>query len=250
MEVAGWEPLPMRGMIWLQLALATPVVLWGGWPFFERFWASLQEPQPQYVHPDRPRRGRRLHLQLGRNCRARSFPALPPHDGGFGAGLFRGRCGHHDIGAPGSGSRTSCSLRRPVRAIRALLGLAPKTARRVGADGEEEDVPLQHVQVGDVLRVRPGEKVPVDGVVVEGHSSVDESMISGEPVPVEKLAGDKLTGATVNGTGSLLMRAERVGKDTMLSQIVRMVAAAQRSRAPIQKLADQGLRLVRACRSR
>jgi Cu+-exporting ATPase len=125
------------------------------------------------------------------------------------------------------------------RAIRALLRLAPKTARRVTTDGEEQDVPLEHVQVGDLLRVRPGEKVPVDGVVIEGHSSVDESMISGEPVPVEKFADDKVTGATVNGTGSLLIRAERVGKDTMLSQIVRMVAEAQRSRAPIQKLADQ-----------
>jgi Cu+-exporting ATPase len=125
------------------------------------------------------------------------------------------------------------------RAIRALLGLAPKAARRVNADGSEEDVPLDHVHVGDLLRVRPGEKVPVDGVVEEGRSSVDESMISGEPVPVEKAPGDKIVGATVNGTGGLVMRAERVGKDTMLSQIVRMVAAAQRSRAPIQKLADK-----------
>jgi Cu+-exporting ATPase len=125
------------------------------------------------------------------------------------------------------------------KAIRALLGLAPKTARRVREDGSEEDVPLEHVHVGDVLRVRPGEKVPVDGEVIEGRSSIDESMITGEPVPVEKAAGAKITGATVNGTGSLLMRAQRVGKDTLLSQIVRMVAAAQRSRAPIQKLADK-----------
>jgi len=125
------------------------------------------------------------------------------------------------------------------KALRALLGLAPKTARRVSDDGGEEDVPIEHVEVGDLLRVRPGEKVPVDGIVVEGRSSVDESMISGEPVPVEKGEGDPLTGATVNGTGSLLMRAERVGRDTMLSQIVRMVADAQRSRAPIQALADK-----------
>jgi Cu+-exporting ATPase len=124
------------------------------------------------------------------------------------------------------------------KAIRALLGLAPKTARRV-TDGGEEDVPLEHVHAGDLLRIRPGEKVPVDGIVVEGRSWIDESMITGEPVPVEKVPGEKVTGATVNGTGSLLMRAERVGRDTMLSQIVRMVAAAQRSRAPIQKLADQ-----------
>jgi Cu+-exporting ATPase len=124
------------------------------------------------------------------------------------------------------------------KAIKALLGLAPKTARRV-KDGSEEDVPLEHVHVGDLLRVRPGEKVPVDGEVVEGRSSVDESMLTGEPVPVEKAAGDRITGATVNGTGALLMRATRVGRDTMLAQIVRMVAEAQRSRAPVQKLADK-----------
>jgi Cu+-exporting ATPase len=124
------------------------------------------------------------------------------------------------------------------KAIRSLLGLVPKTARRV-RDAVEEDIPLAHVHVGDILRIRPGEKIPVDGVVVEGRSTVDESMITGEPVPVEKSDGDALTGATVNGTGALLMRAERVGRDTMLSQIVRMVAAAQRSRAPIQKLADK-----------
>jgi len=124
------------------------------------------------------------------------------------------------------------------KAIRALLGLAPKTARRV-IDGQEQDVPLDEVHVDDVLRVRPGEKVPTDGIVIEGHSSIDESMITGEAVPVEKVSGDRVTGATVNGTGTLLMRAERVGRDTTLSQIVRMVAAAQRSRAPIQKLADQ-----------
>ncbi|GAG25280.1 unnamed protein product, partial [marine sediment metagenome] len=124
-------------------------------------------------------------------------------------------------------------------AIQKLLGLAPKTARRVLPDGKEEDVPLEHVQVGDQLRVRPGEKVPVDGVVVEGKSSVDESMISGEPIPVEKEPGSKVIGATVNGTGSLLMKAERVGAGTLLANIVRMVAEAQRSRAPIQRLADQ-----------
>jgi Cu+-exporting ATPase len=125
------------------------------------------------------------------------------------------------------------------KAIRALLGLAPKTARKVQSNGTEEDIPLEHVHPGDLLRVRPGEKIPVDGEVVEGHSSVDESMISGEPIPLEKVTGDRVIGATVNGTGMLLMRATRVGKDTMLSQIVRMVAEAQRSRAPIQKLADQ-----------
>src|SRR5205085_5208862 len=121
-------------------------------------------------------------------------------------------------------------------AIRALLGLAPKTARRIGADGTEKDVPLDEVQPGDRLRVRPGEKIPVDGEVIEGASSVDESMVTGEPIPVEKRAGDHVVGATVNATGTFVMRAERVGADTLLSRIVQMVAEAQRSRAPIQKL--------------
>ena len=128
---------------------------------------------------------------------------------------------------------------RTGAAIRALLGLAPKTARLVGEDGSERDVPLERVKPGDRLRVRPGEKIPVDGIVLEGTSSVDESMITGEAMPVEKQNGDGVTGATVNGTGSLIMRAERVGSETLLAQIVRMVAEAQRSRAPIQKLADQ-----------
>ena len=124
-------------------------------------------------------------------------------------------------------------------AIKSLLGLAPKTARVIQPDGAEEDIPLDQVQVEQRLRVRPGERVPVDGLVEEGNSSVDESMITGEPIPVEKQAGSRVTGGTVNGTGSLVMRAERVGADTMLSQIVRMVSEAQRSRAPIQRLADQ-----------
>src|SRR5204862_5852483 len=124
-------------------------------------------------------------------------------------------------------------------AIKALLNLAPPTARRIRPDGSEEDVPLEAVQVGDVLRVRPGERIPVDGVVVEGTSAVDESMVTGEPIPVEKTPGSRVTGGTVNGTGSFVMRAERVGADTFLAQIVRMVGEAQRSRAPIQRLADR-----------
>src|SRR3546814_9635956 len=127
---------------------------------------------------------------------------------------------------------------RTGSAIRALLALAAKTARIIRADGSEEEVPLEEVQIRDRLRVRPGDKVPVDGEVVEGRSSVDESLLTGEPVPVEKVSGDPVTGATINGTGSLVIEAKRVGKDTMLAQIVEMVAAAQRSRAPIQKLAD------------
>ena len=128
---------------------------------------------------------------------------------------------------------------RTGAAIKALLGLAPKTARLIRPDGTEADVPLDHVAAGDMLRVRPGEKIPVDGVVVEGASAVDESMLTGEPIPVEKTAGDKVTGATVNGNGSLIVKAERVGAETLLAQIVRMVSDAQRSRAPIQKLADR-----------
>ncbi len=131
-----------------------------------------------------------------------------------------------------------CARSRTGTAIKALLGLAPKTARRIRADGSDEDVPLEHVKVGDKLRVRPGEKIPVDGVVIEGTSAVDESMISGEPIPLAKQPGDRLIGATVNGTGSFVMQAERVGAETLLAQIVQMVADAQRSRAPIQRLAD------------
>jgi Cu+-exporting ATPase len=127
---------------------------------------------------------------------------------------------------------------RTGAAIKALLGLAPKTARRIGKEGGEEDVPLDEVRPGDLLRVRPGEKVPVDGTVVEGKSSIDEAMVSGEPIPVEKQAGDNVIGATVNGTGAFVMKAERVGAETLLAQIVRMVSEAQRSRAPIQKMAD------------
>ena len=223
---------------WIELALATPVVLWGGWPFFERFWASLKT------------RNLNMFTLIGLGVGVAYAYSLVAT---FAPSIFppavRSMDGIVPVYFEAAAAITTLVLLGQVlelraryatgKAIRALLGLAPKTARRIGADGAEEDVPLDRVQVGDLLRVRPGEKVAVDGVVVEGHSSIDESMISGEPVPVEKSAGDKVTGATVNGTGSLVMRAERVGKDTMLAQIVRMVAEAQRSRAPIQKIADQ-----------
>jgi Cu+-exporting ATPase len=236
-EMTGWEPLSMRASAWVQLALATPVVLWGGWPFFERFWASLKT------------RNLNMFTLIGMGVGVAYLYSLVA---ALAPGLFPNPLRTMDRAVPvyfeAAAVITTLVLLGQVlelraraatgKAIRALLGLAPKTARRV-RDGTEEDVPLEQVHVGDVVRVRPGEKVPVDGIVVEGRSAVDESMITGEPVPVVKAAGDKLTGATVNGTGSLLMRAERVGRDTMLSQIVRMVAAAQRSRAPIQKLADQ-----------
>jgi Cu+-exporting ATPase len=237
-ELLGWEPIPMRQSMWVQLALATPVVLWGGWPFFERFWASLKTRNLNMFTLI----GLGVGVAYGYSVVAALAPQIFPTS-------LRSMGGLVPVYFEAAAVITTLVLLGQVlelrarsatgAAIRALLGLAPKEARRVKDDGTEEDIPLEHVHVGDLLRIRPGEKVPVDGIVVEGHSSVDESMISGEPVPVEKLQGAKLTGATVNGTGSLLMRAERVGRDTMLAQIVRMVADAQRSRAPIQKLADQ-----------
>jgi Cu+-exporting ATPase len=237
-EVAGWDPLPMRWIIRIQLVLATPVVLWSGWPFFERFWASLESRNFNMFTLIGLGVGVAYTYSLVATVAPGVFPPSLHTMGGMVPVYFEAAAVITTLVLLGQVLELRARY-ATGRAIRALLGLAPKTARRVGADGEEEDVPLSHVMVGDILRVRPGEKVPADGIVVEGHSSVDEAMISGEPVPVEKLVGDRLTGATVNGTGSLLMRAERVGKDTMLSQIVRMVAAAQRSRAPIQKLADQ-----------
>jgi Cu+-exporting ATPase len=236
-ELLGWELLPMRLSVWVQLALTTPVVLWGGWPFFERMWASLKTRNLNMFTLI----GMGVGVAYGYSLVATLVPGAFPSS-------LRTMDGLVPVYFEAAAVITTLVLLGQVlelraraatgKAIRALLGLAAKTARRV-KDGEEEDIPLVHVHVGDVLRVRPGEKIPVDGVVVEGHSPVDESMNTGEPVPVEKNAGDKVTGATVNGTGTLLMRAERVGRDTMLSQIVRMVAAAQRSRAPIQKLADK-----------
>jgi Cu+-exporting ATPase len=237
-DLLGWHALPMRASVWLQLALATPVVLWAGLPFFERGAASL--------------RTRNLNMftliALGVGV-AYGYSLVATVAPGLFPASFRTMGGAVPVYFEAAAAITTLVLLGQVlelraraatgKAIRALLGLAPKTARLVRDDGSEEDVPLEHVHPGQHLRVRPGEKVPVDGMVVEGRSSVDESMISGEPVPVEKSAGDKVTGATVNGTGALLVRAERVGQDTMLAQIVRMVAEAQRSRAPIQALADR-----------
>ena len=236
-EFTNWHPLPMNWSMILQAALATPVVLWGGWPFFERFWASLKTRNLNMFTLI----GLGVGVAFGYSVVGTLAPQIFPESlrtmGGLVPVYFEAAAVITTLVLLGQ----VLELRARAatgKAIKALLGLAPKTARLV-KDGEEEDVPLEQVHVGDLLRVRPGEKVPVDGVVEEGRSSVDESMITGEPIPVEKVAGDKVTGATVNGTGSLLMRAERVGRDTMLSQIVRMVAAAQRSRAPIQGLADK-----------
>jgi Cu+-exporting ATPase len=237
-ELIGLEIMPMRTLVWVQLALATPVVLWGGWPFFERFWASLKSRNLNMFTLI----GLGVGVAYGYSVVAALVPEIFPASlktmGGLVPVYFEAAAVITTLVLLGQVLELRARS-ATGKAIRALLGLAPKTARKVHDDGSEEDIPLEHVHVGDLLRVRPGEKVPVDGIVVEGHSSVDESMISGEPVPVEKVANDKVVGATVNGTGSLLVRAERVGRDTMLSQIVRMVAEAQRSRAPIQALADK-----------
>ena len=238
MELFGWHLLPPRVSVLTQFALATPVVLWAGWPFFERGWASIRTRNLNMFTL--------IAIGVGVAYAYSAFAALFP---GVFPPSFRSMEGEVPIYFEAAAVITALVLLGQVlelraraatgQAIRALLGLAPKTARVMRDGGAEEDVQLELVQVGDVLRVRPGEKIPVDGSVIEGRSSVDESMISGEPVPVMKSTGDPVTGATVNGTGSLLMRAERVGQDTMLSQIVKMVAQAQRSRAPIQSLADK-----------
>lgn len=228
-------PTPVLG--WIQFALATPVVIWGGWPFFVRGWQSLMN------------RSLNMFTLIGLGVSvayvfsvvAKLFPEIFPPS-------FRDSMGEVPLYFEAAAAITTLVLLGQVlelkarsqtgAAIKALLGLAPRTARSLREDGSEEDVPLDQVEIGDRLRVRPGEKVPVDGVIIEGSSAVDESMVSGEPIPVEKHAGDRVIGATVNGTGSFVMRAERVGSETLLAQIIQMVAEAQRSRAPIQKLAD------------
>ena len=221
---------------WLSLALATPVVWWAGWPFFHRGWASIVNRSPNMFTL--------IAMGVGAaylySAAATVVPQLFP-DGFRMHGAVET---YFDTAVVITvlvllGQVLELRARSQTStALKALLGLAPKTARRV-LDGVDEDIPLAHVAAGDRLRVRPGEKIPVDGVVLEGSTSVDESMISGEPIPVEKTSGSRLTGGTVNGTGSVVMRAERVGADTLLSQIVRMVSEAQRSRAPIQRLADR-----------
>ncbi|MEO8035886.1 MAG: copper-translocating P-type ATPase [Acidobacteriota bacterium] len=223
---------------WIELGLATPVVLWCGWPFFVRAWNSLV-----FRHLNMfTLIGLGVTVAFLYSLVATIAPNLfPPsfHDHAGNVGVyFEAAAAIVMLVLLGQVMELRARSRTGT-AIRALLGLAPKTAHRVGADGSEQDVPLADVRVGDLLRIRPGEKVPVDGIVVEGASNVDESMVTGEPLPVEKKADDRLIGATVNTTGSMVMRAERVGAATLLAQIVNMVAQAQRSRAPIQKLADQ-----------
>ncbi|MGD9899639.1 MAG: heavy metal translocating P-type ATPase [Calditrichaceae bacterium] len=235
----NWLPdeLSMQSVQWIEFTLATPVVLWGGWPFFVRGWQSVRTWNLNMF----------TLIALGVSVAwiysvvALLFPQIFPPVMKMEGELV-------DVYFEAAAVITALVLLGQVlelrarsqtnAAIRMLLGLAPNTARIVRKDGTEEDIPLEKVQPGDTLRVRPGEKIPVDGTVIEGESNVDESMVTGEPIPVAKLSGEKLIGATVNGTGSLLMRAENVGSDTLLAQIIRMVAEAQRSRAPIQKLAD------------
>ena len=224
---------------WVEFALATPIVLWCGWPFFQRGWASLKFRSPNMFTL--------ISMGVGVAYIYSAVATIAP--GIFPASLKRGMGGLPDVYFEAAGAIIALVLlgqvlelrarSRTSSAIRALLDLSPKMARIMRDDGSEYDVPLDQVNVGDKLRVRPGEKVPVDGVVLDGLTSVDESMVTGESIPIEKHAGDKVIGATVNGTGWLLMRAERVGSETMLAQIVKMVSEAQRSRAPIQKLADK-----------
>jgi P-type Cu+ transporter len=235
------EPLrhliPGRLSAWLQLVLATPVVLWAGWPFFERGWASVVNRSLNMF----------TLIALGTGM-AYVYSVVGTLAPGLFPASFRTHGGEVGLYFEAAAVITVLVLLGQVlelrarsqtsSAIRALLRLAPPTARRLRDDGTEEDVPLEHVQVGDRLRVRPGEKVPVDGVVLEGRSAVDESMVTGESIPVEKTPGSRVIGGTVNATGSFVMRAERVGSETLLAQIVHMVGEAQRSRAPIQRLAD------------
>ncbi len=222
---------------WWEFILSTPVVLWAGWPFYVRAVQSVFQ------------RSLNMFTLIGLGVSVAYFYSLTAV---FFPEIFPAtmRAADGSVGVYFEAAAVIVTLillgqvlelrarSQTGTAIKALLGLAPKTARRINSDGSEEDVPLEHVQAGDILRIRPGEKVPVDGEVMDGSSTVDESMISGEPLPVRKQAGDRVIGATVNTTGSLTMRAEKVGSDTVLARIVQMVSEAQRSRAPIQKLAD------------
>jgi P-type Cu+ transporter len=230
--------MPPAVMPWIELVLATPVVLWCGWPFLQRFWTSLMNRSPNMF----------TLIGLGVGA-AYSYSVVATVAPGIFPQVLRTMHGHPEVYYESAAVITVLVLlgqvmelkarSRTNAAIRALLDMSPKKARRINPDGTESDVSLDSVHPGDRLRVRPGEKVPVDGVVEEGTSTIDESMITGESLPAEKKPGDRVIGATVNATGSLIMRAERVGSETMLAQIVKMVSAAQRSRAPIQRLADR-----------
>ena len=231
----GWFEMAVQS--WIELVLSVPIVLWAGWPFFVRGAQSIRSRSPNMWTLIGLGTGAAFVYSVVATVAPQVFPDS-----------FRsmGRVAVYFEAAAVIISLTLLGQLLELKArsqtsaaIRSLLGLAPKTARRIGADGQEEDVPLGHVHVGDLLRVRPGEKVPVDGTVVEGSSALDESMLTGEPLPVTKRVGDKLIGATLNTSGALVMRSEHVGSATVLAQIVQMVALAQRSRAPMQRMADQ-----------
>ncbi|HET9409801.1 MAG TPA: heavy metal translocating P-type ATPase [Candidatus Sulfotelmatobacter sp.] len=223
---------------WVEFVLATPVVLWGGWPFFERFWTSLVNRRPNMFTLIGMGTGVAFGYSVIATLAPLIFPASLRPMGGYPEVYFEAAAAITTLVLLGQVMELRARSRTSA-AIRALLDLSPKTARLVANDGTEKDIALEQVKPGDRLRVRPGEKVPVDGVVLEGGSAVDESMITGESMPVEKAANSKVVGATINGTGSFIMRAERVGSETLLARIVQMVSQAQRSRAPIQGLADR-----------
>ncbi len=227
----------MATQSWIELLLSVPIVLWAGWPFFVRGVQSLRRRSPNMWTLIGLGTGAAFVYSVVATVAPGVFPASFQAMGRV-AVYFEAAAVIISLTLLGQILELKARSQTSA-AIKSLLGLAPKTARRIRADGSEEDVPLTHVHVGDLLRVRPGEKVPVDGVVTEGASAVDESMLTGEPVPVSKRAGDKLIGATLNTSGALVMRSERVGAQTVLSQIVQMVAQAQRSKAPMQRMADQ-----------
>ncbi len=230
--------MDMATQSWVELVLSLPIVLWAGWPFFSRGWLSVVNRSPNMWTLIGLGTGAAFIYSVVATVAPEVFPA---------SFMSMGRVGVYFEAAAVIISLTLLGQVLELKArsqtsaaIKSLLGLAPKTARRINADGSEEDVPLSHVHVGDLLRIRPGEKVPVDGIVHEGSSSIDESMLTGEPLPVSKRVGDKVIGATLNTSGALVMRSERIGSDTVLSQIVQMVAQAQRSKAPMQRMADVG----------
>lgn len=250
-----WWTLPLTGVVtlmamfghrlnwfdmatqsWLELVLSLPIVLWAGWPFFQRGWQSVVNRSPNMWTLIGLGTGAAFVYSVVATVAPQVFPASFVSMGRV-AVYFEAAAVIISLTLLGQVLELKARSQTSA-AIRSLLGLAPKTARRIRADGSEEDVPLNHVHVGDMLRVRPGEKVPVDGVVVEGGSSVDESMLTGEPMPVTKRVGDKVIGATLNTSGAMVMRSERVGAATMLAQIVQLVAQAQRSKAPMQRMAD------------
>jgi Cu+-exporting ATPase len=229
--------LPVRSVFWIQMALATPVVIWGGWPFFVRAWQSVINRSPNMFTLI----GLGVTVAYAYSLIGTLAPQIFPAS-------FHDRAGSVPVYFEAAAVITTLVLLGQVLelkarsatsgALRALLSLAPNKARRISEDGSEHDVTLDQVYAGDSLRVRPGEKIPVDGALIEGSTSIDESMVTGEPIPVEKHAGDRVIGGTINGNGSFIMRAEHVGADTLLARIVQMVAEAQRTRAPIQQLAD------------